>query len=222
MLIAGGRRKVPGELATLIAGVFRVAKGPHAGQPDGAAGALDRVVAATCLAKLHSVQACRQIVLNPRGCACARQTFTSTEAGPPGFIGQHGYGRQYINTRLSQRSKHFHLPKAALIWPRIMAAAMRMAAATMFAGPRISLRSARLRLGTPQREKSTLKYTTYSTYIPPKQTSILENYCAGSSLALERSPAQRQNWLYAPRNSDSIIHHIPAVMRVREVTVTLR
>ena len=158
-----------------------MAKGPHAGQPDGAAGALDRVVAATCLAKLHGVQACRQIVLNPRGCACARQTFGSTDEGPSGgFLGQYRYGRPYTSTRRSQRREHFHLPKAALIWPRLMAAAMRTAAATMFAGPRISLRSARLRLGTPQRENSTIKYTSYSSYIPPVQAYIFEVYCAGS------------------------------------------
>ena len=91
----------------------------------------------------------------------------------------------------------------------------------MFAGPRISLRSARLPVGTAQREKSTLKYTTYSICIPPGQAPIFENYCAGSSLALERSPAPRQNWLYAPRNSDSMTHHIPVVMLLREVNVTM-
>lgn len=81
VLIAGGRRKVPGELVALHAGVFGAAMGPHAGQPDGAAGALDGVVAATCLAKLYGVQASRQVVLNPRGSACARRIFISTEEG---------------------------------------------------------------------------------------------------------------------------------------------
>ena len=195
--------------------------GPHTGQPDRAAGALDGVVAATCLAKLYGVQASRQVVLNARGSTCARQIFISTEEGDLRSIGQHGYGRQHTNARRSQRMEHFHSPKAALIWPRTMAAAMRTAAAAMFAGPRISLRSARLRVGTPQRENSTLKYTTYSTYIPPGQAAIFENYCAGSSLALERSPAPRQNWLYAPRNSDSMAHHISVVMLLREITVTL-
>ena len=195
--------------------------GPHAGQPDGAAGALDGVVAATCLAKLYGVQASRQVVLNPRGSACARQIFISTEEGDLRSIGQHGYGRQQTNARRFQRMEHYHSPKAALIWPRTMAAAMRTAAAAMFAGPRISLRSARLRVGTPQREKSTLKYTTYSTYIPPGQAPILGKCCAGSSLALERSSAPRQNWLYASRDSDSMAHHIPAVMLLREVNITL-
>jgi hypothetical protein len=127
---------------------------------------------------------------------------------PSDTIGQHRYGIQDTSARLVQRN--ISAPTTALIWFKAKVAAMSAVAAAMFASPRISPRSAGVRLGTSQCNEWILTYTPYITFDFLGQLSVLELSVAHAAVFISKGRlAHDQNWLHAPRNSDCMAHHTP-------------